>query len=96
MCLAIPAKIVSMDDNMGTVDMAGIQKKVSLILLEEPTVGEYVIVHAGFAIHQIDEDVAMESLKILREAASLLDDDTASEPGEDEVRGFGTDNEHST
>ena len=89
MCLAIPAKIVSIEDSMGTVDMAGIQKKVSLILLEEPQVGDYVIVHAGFGIHKIDEEVAMESLKILREAASLLDD--ASPPGhdEDEILGFG-------
>jgi len=89
MCLAIPAKIVSIEDNMGTVDMAGIQKKVSLILLEEPQVGDYVIVHAGFGIHKIDEEVAMESLKILREAAYLLDDDSPPRPEEDEVRGFG-------
>lgn len=90
MCLAIPGKIVSIEDSMGTVDMAGIQKKVSLILLEEPQVGDYVIVHAGFGIHKIDEEVAMESLKILREAASLLDDDSPPRPEEDEVRGFGT------
>jgi len=89
MCLAIPAKVVSIEDNMGTVDMAGIQKKVSLILLEEPQVGDYVIVHAGFGIHKIDEEVAMESLKILREAASLLDDDSPPRPEEDTVRGFG-------
>jgi len=90
MCLAIPAKIVSIEDSMGTVDMAGIQKKVSLILLEEPQVGDYVIVHAGFGIHKIDEEVAMESLRILREAASLLDDDSPRRPEEDGVRGFGT------
>jgi hydrogenase expression/formation protein HypC len=89
MCLAIPAKIVSIEDNMGTVDMAGIQKNVSLLLLEEPQVGDYVIVHAGFGIHKIDEEVAMESLKILREAASLLDDDSPPGPEEDEVRSFG-------
>ena len=89
MCLAIPAKIMNIEDNMGTVDMAGIQKKVSLLLLEEPQVGDYVIVHAGFGIHKIDEEVAMESLRILREAASLLDDDSPPGPEEDEVRRFG-------
>jgi hydrogenase expression/formation protein HypC len=89
MCLAIPAKIMSIEDNMGTVDMAGVQKKVSLLLLEEPQVGDYVIVHAGFGIHKIDEEAAMESLKILREAAALLDDDSPPRPEEDEVRGFG-------
>ncbi len=91
MCLAIPAKIMRIEDNMGTVDMAGVQKQVSLILLEEPQVGDYVIVHAGFGIHKIDEEAAMESLKILREAAALLDDDSPPRPEEDEVRGFGTD-----
>jgi hydrogenase expression/formation protein HypC len=94
MCLAIPAKIISIEDNMGTVDMAGIQKRISLILLEEPRVGDYVIVHAGFAIHRIDEEVAMESLRILREAAALLDDGSPEAPEEDEVTGFGTDTEH--
>ena len=89
MCLAIPAKIVNIENEMGTVDMAGVQKKVSLILLEDAQVGDYVIVHAGFGIHKIDEDVAMESLKILREAATLLDDDSLLEPEEDEVRPFG-------
>jgi hydrogenase expression/formation protein HypC len=89
MCLAIPAKIVNIENEMGTVDMVGVQKKVSLILLEDAQVGDYIIVHAGFGIHKIDEDVAMESLKILREAATLLDDDSPSEPEEDEVRPFG-------
>ena len=90
MCLAIPAKIMSVEDNMGTVDMAGVQKKVSLILLEEPQVGDYVIVHAGFGIHKIDEEVAMESLKILREAASLLDVEDTADPDEATITGFGT------
>ena len=89
MCLAIPAKIVNIENEMGTVDMVGVQKKVSLILLEDAQVGDYIIVHAGFGIHKIDEDVAMESLKILREAATLLDDDSPPEPEEDEVRPFG-------
>ena len=89
MCLAIPAKIMNMEDGMGTVDMAGVQKKVSLILLEDARVGDYIIVHAGFGIHKIDEEVAMESLRILRKAATLLDDDSPPEPEEDEVRPFG-------
>jgi hydrogenase expression/formation protein HypC len=89
MCLAIPAKIVNIEESMGTVDMAGIQKKVSLILLEDAQVGDYVIVHAGFGIHKIDEQAAMESLKILREAATLLDEDGPSTPEEDEVKSFG-------
>ena len=73
MCLAIPAKVVEIEDNMGTIDMEGIKREVSLLLLEDAKTGDYVIVHAGFAIHKIDETEAMESLKILREMASLVD-----------------------
>jgi len=74
MCLAIPARIVEVADNMGTIDMEGTRRQVSLLLLEEAGVGDYVIVHAGFAIHKIDEGEAMESLKLLREMASLVYD----------------------
>ena len=90
MCLAIPAKIVNIEDGMGMVDMAGIQKKVSLILLEDAQVGDYIIVHAGFGIHKIDEEIAMESLRILREAAHLLDVEDPAGPDEVTVTGFGT------
>ena len=90
MCLAIPARIVNIEDGMGTVDMAGVQKKVSLILLEDAQVGDYIIVHAGFGIHKIDEEVAMESLRILREAAHLLDVEDPAGPDEVTVTGFGT------
>jgi len=73
MCLAIPAKIVEIEDNMGTIDMEGTRREVSLLLLEDARIGDYVIVHAGFAIHKIDEKEAMESIKLLREMASLVD-----------------------
>jgi hydrogenase expression/formation protein HypC len=89
MCLAIPAKIVNIEDNMGTVDMAGIQKKVSLLLLEDAQVGDYIIVHAGFGIHKIDEQAAMESLRILREAARLLDVEDPAGPEEVTIKRFG-------
>lgn len=73
MCLAIPARIITINDQMGTIDMEGAQREVSLLLLEDARVGDYVIVHAGFAIHKIDEAEAMESLKVLRELVSLVD-----------------------
>jgi hydrogenase expression/formation protein HypC len=73
MCLAIPAKIITINDQMGTIDMEGAQREVSLLLLEDARVGDYVIVHAGFAIHKIDEAEAMESLKVLRELVSFMD-----------------------
>ncbi len=71
MCLAIPAKLISINEHMGTVDMEGTQRDVSLLLLQDAKIGEYLIVHAGFAIHQIDEAEARASLKLLREMAAL-------------------------
>ena len=72
MCLAIPSKITKINDNMGIIDVVGVQREVSLLLVENPQVGDWVIVHAGFAIQIIDEATAQESLRYLREAAQLL------------------------
>ena len=77
MCLAIPAKIIKIDDNMGTIDMEGTQREVSLLLLEDAKIGDYVIVHAGFAIHKIDEAEAKESLKVLRELVTFMESEGA-------------------
>ena len=79
MCLAIPSRIVEINDTLGTVDVDGVQREVSLMLIEEPKVGDYVIVHAGFAIQRIDEEAAQESLKALREVAALMDGNTPSQ-----------------
>jgi hydrogenase expression/formation protein HypC len=79
MCLAIPSRITEINDNMGVIDVAGVQREVSLLLVEDPRVDDWVIVHAGFAIQKIDDATARESLKYLREAAQLLVDD--DDPG---------------
>ncbi|OPX41503.1 MAG: HypC/HybG/HupF family hydrogenase formation chaperone [Thermoplasmata archaeon] len=71
MCLAIPAKIIEIKNDMAVVDMEGTKREASLLLLENPALGDYVMIHAGFAIHKIDEAEAMESLRILREVASF-------------------------
>ncbi|MBN1102196.1 MAG: HypC/HybG/HupF family hydrogenase formation chaperone [Deltaproteobacteria bacterium] len=76
MCLAIPSKIVDIKDGLATIDVEGVRRSASLLLLEDPKVGDYVIVHAGFALHKIDEADAMETLKILREALALTEKDT--------------------
>jgi hydrogenase expression/formation protein HypC len=73
-CLAIPSKVVKISDNMGTVDADGVKRVVSLLLLDNVKVGEYVIVHAGFAINKIDESEAAETIKTIREAVSLMDE----------------------
>ena len=74
MCLAIPAKIVRIENGMGTIDMDGTRREVSLLLQEDARVGDYVIVHAGFAIHRVDEEEALESLKFLRQMVTELED----------------------
>lgn len=73
MCLAIPSKIIAINNEMATIDVAGVQREASLLLLENPQVGEYVIVHAGFAINRLDEAAAMETLKLLRQAVDAVE-----------------------
>ena len=59
MCLAIPSKITHIENNMATIDVDGVQREASLLLLEGAEVDDYVIVHAGFAIQKIDESCQM-------------------------------------
>ena len=73
MCLAIPSKITQIENNMATIDVDGVQREASLLLLEDAVIGDYVIVHAGFAIQKIDEAAAMETLNLLKEAAALVE-----------------------
>ncbi len=74
MCLGIPAKIVKIENNMGTIDVEGTQREISLLLQEDAKVGDYVIVHAGFAIQKIDEVEALETLRFLRQIVVELDE----------------------
>lgn len=74
MCLAIPSKIVEINEGMAVIDVDGVRRDASLLLLEDAAVGDYVIVHAGFAIQKIDEAAARESLDLLREAAALMEE----------------------
>lgn len=74
MCLGIPAKIIKIENNMGTIDMEGTRREVSLLLQEDAKVGDYVIVHAGFAIQKIDEEQALETLSFLRQIAAEIDE----------------------
>ena len=73
MCLAIPSKITKIENNMATIDVEGVQREASLLLLEDARVGDYVIVHAGFAIQKLDEAEARETLDLLREAIAAVD-----------------------
>lgn len=78
MCLAVPGKIVGREAGsvpvMGTVDFGGIHKKVCLDWVPEANVGDYVIVHVGFAISKVDEQDALETLRLFREMERGLDE----------------------
>ncbi len=78
MCLSIPSKVVSVDpqNNMATVDTMGVQRSASLDLMEEGSVavGDYVLLHVGFIMSKIDEEDAMESLKVYKEIIEKLDE----------------------
>jgi hydrogenase expression/formation protein HypC len=63
MCLAVPGKVTSIDGNQADVDFGGVVRKVNVSLVEA-TVGEWVVVHAGFAIEKMDEEEAKETLEL--------------------------------
>jgi hydrogenase expression/formation protein HypC len=69
MCIAFPGKIISIDeDNFAVIDIGGTKREVSLDLMdEEVSLGDYVISHAGYAMHKVDEASALESLEVLKE-----------------------------
>jgi hydrogenase expression/formation protein HypC len=69
MCLAVPAKIESIDGTQANVDVGGVGRTISIYLTPEAKVGDYVYIHTGFAISIVDEAEAMESLRLLRELA---------------------------
>ncbi len=80
MCLAVPAKIVSLNANVddllrtGNVDFSGVQKEISLAYVPEAQIGDYVIVHAGFALSVLDENEALASLQVFQDLADFQAD----------------------
>jgi hydrogenase expression/formation protein HypC len=72
MCLAIPSKILSIKGNTAEIDVGGNTKEVNIILTPEAKVGEYVLLHAGFAINVIDEQSAEEIFDAWEEAYAAL------------------------
>ena len=76
MCLAVPGKVTSIDDSnpelkMANVNFSGVSKEVCVQWLPDVKIGDYVLVHVGFALNKIDEKDAEETLKILREMGDL-------------------------
>ena len=67
MCLAVPMKVIEIKDKEGIVELGGVKKQVNLELMEEVNIGDYLIVHAGFAIQRLDEEEAEKTLSLLKE-----------------------------
>ena len=68
MCLAVPAKIVDLVETTATADLHGNRISISTLLVPEVAVGDWVLIHAGFAIQRLDAEAAQETFAILREA----------------------------
>jgi len=67
MCLAVPMQITEIKDSQAIIAAGGVQRQISLLLLPEAQVGDYVLVHAGFAIQRLDEAEAQETLRLWAE-----------------------------
>ena len=75
MCLAIPAQITEIDKgNMATVDILGVTRSISVDLTPTAKVGDFVLVHAGFAIEVVSEQAANETLDLIRQFPEFADD----------------------
>jgi hydrogenase expression/formation protein HypC len=73
MCLAIPARVTELlDDGMARISLDGVTKVVSVALVEDVRVGDYIVLHVGYALAKIDEAEAERTLALLREAAALV------------------------
>lgn len=77
MCLAIPLKVISITGTDAIGEVGGVQREVSVMMTPNAKVGDYVIVHAGFAIQILDQKEAEENLEILRQIGELAEDKRA-------------------
>ncbi|MGZ4968717.1 MAG: HypC/HybG/HupF family hydrogenase formation chaperone [Methylobacter sp.] len=75
MCLALPAQIVALDPsaNMATASVGNVKVEVSLALVDDVVLGDYVLVHVGYALNKIDEDEALKTLALFAEAGLMSD-----------------------
>jgi len=71
MCLAVPVKVISIEGDEAETEIAGVKRRASIALTPEVKVGEYVLLHTGYAIGIVDEAEAKETLKLLEEIATL-------------------------
>jgi hydrogenase expression/formation protein HypC len=73
MCLAVPFQVKSIEGDYAHVELSGVSRKVSIMLTPEVTVGDYILVHTGYAIAKIDEAEAQETLKLFDECLKVVE-----------------------
>ena len=71
MCLGVPMQVKTIENEVAMCEIDGVQREASLMMLEDVKIGDYVLIHAGFAIEKIDDDEAQLTLKALREALDM-------------------------
>ena len=69
MCLGVPAKVLETGDGTAVVELGGVRREISLMLVDDVSDGEWVIVHAGFALQKLSEEEAEQTLSLFREIA---------------------------
>ena len=80
MCLAIPSKIVKIDDLRAIVDVYGARREINLMLMPEKVeLGDYVLVHAGFALQKVEQESAQEALKMISTIIEEVEKEIVSE-----------------
>ncbi len=79
MCLSIPAKVVEINGNIAEVSVGGTIFKAGLQLVENVEIGDYILLHTGFAIQKVSEKEALETLKLLTEMENAMNQETSDE-----------------
>ncbi|EMG93798.1 HypC/HybG/HupF family hydrogenase formation chaperone [Helicobacter pylori] len=75
MCLAIPSKVIAINDNVAVLETLGVQREASLDLMGEPVkVGDYVLLHIGYVMSKIDEKEALESIELYQEMIAKMNE----------------------
>ncbi len=75
MCLSIPGKVMSIENEIATVSVGGSEVQAGLQLLDDVRIGDYVLVHSGFALQKISEEEAARTLELIRELEDLADNE---------------------
>lgn len=81
MCLAVPAQVITIEGQEAHVDLSGVRRRISVALTPEVRVGDYVLVHTGFAINVLDEKDAQETLELFKQIEELKANPRGEDPG---------------